>query len=130
MVGSTCVKVSIVGEHTHEDNRARDGEGHAEYETTVPIPAETVRHERAHHGGYRALPERTRDRYATHRQQLVEMELKPDAEHQQDDPDLGHLLGKMLVGHEARRIRADEHSREQVPDDWRETKPMCDVSAR
>ena len=42
--------------------------------------------------------------------------------------DLRHLLRKMLVGDEARRVGADEHSREQVPDDWRETKPVREVS--
>src|SRR5438128_2991243 len=42
--------------------------------------------------------------------------------------DLRHLLRKMLVGDEARRVGADEHSREQVADDWRETKPVREVS--
>jgi hypothetical protein len=56
---------------------------------------------RAHHRSDRALPQSTRNRHATHCQQLVEVELKPDTKHQQDDPNLRHLLRKMLVGHEA-----------------------------
>ena len=52
-----------------------------------------------------------------HGQQLLEVELQADAEHQQDDADLGELLGQRRVGDEARRVRPDEHAGQQVADD-------------
>ena len=41
-----------------------------------------------------------------HRQQVLQREMQADAEHQQDDADLGELVGQALVGDEARRERA------------------------
>ena len=56
------------------------------------------------------------------------MEVQPDAEHQQDDADLGQLLGQGGVGDEARRVRPDEHAGQQVAHDRREPEPLRDVS--
>ena len=53
-------------------------------------------------------------------EQFLEVELQADAEHQQDDADLGELLGQRAVGDEARRVRADEQPGEQIADDRRE----------
>ena len=54
---------------------------------------------------------------------------KPDAEHQQDDADLGELVGQMPVGDEAGRRRPDHDPRQQVTDDRREPEPERDVAA-
>ena len=63
------------------------------------------------------LHDRAGDRDGAHRQKLVQRELQPDAEHQQDDADFGELVGDVLVGDEARRERADDDAGQQVPDD-------------
>ena len=41
-----------------------------------------------------ALHDRARHRDPAHRQQLVDVEVQPDAEHQQDHADLRELLGE------------------------------------
>jgi hypothetical protein len=40
--------------------------------------------------------------------------VQADAEHQQDDADLGQLVGHALVGDEARRERPDQHAGKEV----------------
>ena len=52
---------------------------------------------------------------ATHGQQLVEVELEPDTEHQEDDANLGELFGQRPVGHKPRRVGPDQHAGQQVP---------------
>ena len=63
-----------------------------------------------------------------HGEQLLEVEVQADAEHQQDDADLGELLRQRAVGDEARRVRADEQPGEQVADDRRQPEPVRDVA--
>ena len=71
-------------------------------------------------GRDRALRDRARDGDAPHREQLLDVELQADAEHQEDDADLGELLGEGGIGHEAGRVRPDQRAGEQVADDGRE----------
>jgi hypothetical protein len=42
--------------------------------------------------------------------------MQPDAEHQQNDADLGELQCQFSVGDEAGRRRSDQHARQQVTD--------------
>ncbi len=42
--------------------------------------------------------------------------MQADAEHQQDNADLGQLRAKVGVGHEARRERADDNAGKQITD--------------
>ena len=53
-----------------------------------------------------------------------EREMQADAEHQQDDADLGELVGHALVGDEARRERPDQHAGEQIADQRRDAEAM------
>ena len=48
---------------------------------------------------------------ARDRQQVLQREMQADAEHQQDDADLGQLGGQCRIGDEARRERADQRRR-------------------
>ena len=64
--------------------------------------------------GNRDLPDRA---------QVLEREVQSDAEHQQDDADLGELLRERDVRDEAGRSRADEDSRQEVADERRELQP-------
>ena len=74
--------------------------------------------------GDRALRDRAGDRHAPDRDQLFDVELHADAEHQQDDADLGQLLRHVAVGHEAWRVRSDEESGDEIPDDRGEADAM------
>jgi hypothetical protein len=55
------------------------------------------------------------------------VELEADPEQEEDDPDLGHLLGQLRVGHEPRGVRADHDPGQQVPDDRRQADPVGQV---
>ena len=57
------------------------------------------------------------------------MELQADAEHQEDDPDLGELIGERPVRDEARRVRSDDEAGHQVADDGRKSEAERDVAA-
>ena len=74
----------------------------------------------------RALRDRAGNGDSTNRQQFLDVELQADAEHQQDDADLGQLLGEGRVGHETRRVRADQRAGQQVADDRRQPEALGD----
>jgi hypothetical protein len=74
------------------------------------------------------LHHRAGNRDAADRQQFVEVKLQADAEHQQDDADLGELLRDPDVDRETRRIRADQRSGQQVTDDRRQAEALRDVA--
>lgn len=57
------------------------------------------------------------------------MKVQADAEHHQNDADLGELLGDGQIAAETRRVRPDEHAGEQVADDRRQSQAMGDVAA-
>ena len=59
------------------------------------VPAERMRDHRAERRRDHALHDRAGDGDAPDGQQIVEVEVQPDAEHQQDDADLGELLGEV-----------------------------------
>ena len=66
-------------------------------------------------------------------EQVLDVEVQPDAEHQQDHAELGELLGEPVVRDEARGEWSDRDAREQIADDRRQperwvTKPK--TSAR
>jgi hypothetical protein len=63
------------------------------------------------------LSEGTGESHPPHGEQFLEVELQADAEHEEDDPDLGKLVCQVFVGDEAGRIGADDESRDQVPHD-------------
>ena len=92
-------------------------------------PAGAVDHERAERGGDQALHDRAGDRDAPDGEQILDVELQADAEHQQDDADLGELLGERAIGDEPGRVRADDEPGDEVADDRRELQPLGDVAA-
>ena len=53
--------------------------------------------------------------------------MQADAEHQQDDADLGELGRQRLIGDEARRERADHDAGEQIADQRRDPQPVRDA---
>jgi hypothetical protein len=54
----------------------------------------------------------------------------PHPEHQENDADLGELIGELLVGDKARRCRPDQDTGGEVADQRRELEPMGDRAER
>ena len=63
-------------------------------------------------------------RDAADRKQVVDREMKPDAEHQQDDAELGQLRRNLTVGDISRRERADHDTRQEIADQRRQPQPV------
>ena len=80
-------------------------------------PPEDVRDSHPEGGGDEALRDRAGDRDAPDGDELFDVKLQSDAEHQEDDADFGELLGHVPIGDESRRVRADEQAGDQIADD-------------
>ena len=89
-------------------------------------PAEQVRGERAQGGRRPGSGRPPRAARSAGPPQIAEIEVQPDAEHQQDDADFGQLRRHLRVGDEAGRLRADEDPGQQVADDRRQAEPLGD----
>ena len=80
---------------------------------TSPRPTvqpETQRERRAERGGNRDLTMAPGTAMRRTDKEVLEREVKADAEHQQDDADLGELGGEPLVGDETGRVAARRHT--------------------
>ena len=86
------------------------------------------RDHRPERGRHQALDDRPGHGDPADGEQFLEVEVQPDAEHQQDDADLGQLLGQVPVGDEAGRVRPDDDPGQQVADDRRQPEPVRDVA--
>ena len=127
-VSGRRVQVAMVGEHADEHDRARDGERHAEDDACRPAPAEPARDDGAEHRRDGALRDRAGNGDAPNGQQLFDMKLQADAEHQQDDADFGELFGDFGVGDEPGRVRTDQRARKQIADDRRQARALREVA--
>ena len=78
----------------------------------------------AHQRGDDDLDDRAGHGDARHRHQVLEREVQPDAEHQQDDADLGELAGQRVIGVEARRRRADHDAGQHVAGQRLDAQPV------
>lgn len=58
-----------------------------------------------------------------HGEQVVHREMDAHPEHEEDDPDLGELLGECDIGHEARRERPHGDARHEVAHQRRKAEP-------
>jgi hypothetical protein len=123
-VAGRCVQIVAVGKHPYQDDRAGDRQREAEHDPRGPVPAERVRDAGAQAGRDEALCDGSRNGDPLHGQQLRQVKLEADAEHQQDDADLRELLGERRVGREAGRVRPDDDAGEQVADDRRQPQPV------
>ena len=86
----------------------------AEHQAGPDRPAHEMRQSHAECGGNDDLGNRAWDGDPLHLQQVVEREMQADAEHQQDNADLGQLIGDFLIGHVAGRERSDQDAGDQV----------------
>ena len=91
-VPDRCVEIVMVGQHADEDDGARDRQretkDHARLQSQPTARAASA----PSAGRDQALHERARHGDAADGQQLPEMKLQADAEHQEDDADFGELL--------------------------------------
>ena len=102
-------------QHDGRGDRKRE----AEDEAGPDRPAEPPGQARAEHRREGDLHDRARHGDGAHRQQILEREMQADAEHQEDDADLGEFERQRLVGDEARRVRPDENAGDQIADERR-----------
>jgi len=58
----------------------------------------------------------------------VEVELESNAEHQQDDADLGELFGERRISDEAGGVGPDQRPRKQVTDDRGQANPLGEIA--
>ena len=124
------LRVELVAllERAQQHDRACDRESETEYEPGRQIPAPPARESCADHGGDGDLRHCAGQRDGAHAQQCGNREMQADAEHQQDDADLGQLRGEIGIGDESRRERTDRDARDQVADERRQAHACGEVS--
>ena len=95
---------------------------------TMPAPIDQPSHHASpmpSDGRDRDLRDRAGDGDAPDREQVLEREMQPDAEHQQNDADLGEFVGDALVGDESGRERTDEDARPRDSPTSGENRSRC-----
>ena len=95
------VERTALDEGPKQDDGARHRQRQPEYDARCQSPTQQQRQADAEEGGCDDLTNRTGDRDAPDREQVTEAEVDSDAEHQQDDADLGKLGGDPRVGEQA-----------------------------
>ena len=113
------VQIVVVRKDAHENDGAGDGQRHSENQACRPVPAKRAREEHAQHSRHRTLDNGARNGDAPHGQQFFDVELEPDAEHEQNDADFGELFCQRRVGDEAGCVRPHQRARQQVTDNRR-----------
>src|SRR3546814_9026511 len=68
----------------------------------------------SHEGRCRNLHQRSRDRDVSHRQQVTQREMQTNTEHEEDDPDLGKLIGETGISNKARSKGTNQDASEQI----------------
>ena len=106
------------------DDGGRHRKREAEDDAGDNVPAHHQAHADAHGRAGNDAQQGARDGDGLHRDEVLEREIEPDAEHQEHDADLGKLEGQLDIGHEAWRMRADDDARDQVADQRRHLQPV------
>ena len=123
------VQLTMVRQHAHQDDGAGDRQRNAEYEACHETPPGCICHSGAQCRGDETLDDRARNSDAAHREQILDMKLQANAEHQQDDADLRELFRQRAIGDEPWRVWTHENAGDEVTDDGRESQPLRDVAA-
>jgi hypothetical protein len=110
----------IVHEDAEQDDGARDCHCHSKDQAGLQLPAEEPEHKPAEGGSREALEDGARDRDVLHGEQVFEVEMEPDAEHEQDDAEFGELVGGGDIADEAGGVGADDDAGEEVAHDRRQ----------
>jgi hypothetical protein len=128
-VAGRRVQLAVVGQDADQHDRAGHRQREAEDDPGGEAPAGEVRDPGADRRRDQALHDRAGNRDRADGEQILDVQLQPDAEHQQDDADLGELLRDGPIGDEARRVGPDDQTGRQVADDRRQAQPLRDVPA-
>ncbi len=123
------VELAPVRERAEQDDGARDRHRQAQDEPAAEPPPESHTEADPEHGHGGDLNDRARDRDALDGEQVPEREVDADAEHQQDDAELGELRGDARVGSDARGERPDDDAGGDVADDRGQPQPSGDEAA-
>ncbi len=103
-------------QRAQQHHGAGAGEREAEDQRRAEMPAPIGGDADAERRGDGHLHHRARRGDVADGKEILEREMQADAEHQQNDADLGELIGKRDIGDEARRRRPDQHAGEQIAD--------------
>ncbi len=117
-------------ERAQQHDRACDRQRQPEHEAGAETPAPQARNADAEYRRSRHLHDGARQRDLAYRKQIVEREMKANAEHQQHDADLGELSGDLEIRDIPRRGRTENDARNQVTDDRRQPQPYRDETQR
>src|SRR5258707_694442 len=114
-----AVEEPLVHQAPEEDDGAGDGDGEPEHDAGFARPAPPPAHTVAEGSGDRHLAQRPRYRHPAHAPQVAQREVQADAEHQEDDAQLGELADGVHVADEARGEGPDGHPGHEIADDRR-----------
>ena len=65
----------------------------------------------------KAVQNRSRKHDFSHREEILDVEVQADAEHQENHANFSQLAGDFLVGNKAGCVRPDSQTGEQIADD-------------
>jgi hypothetical protein len=111
---------------TEQNDRAGDRQSEPEHDAGADGPPHEEREAEAHGGSDSDLDNGAGHSNRANRQKVLEREVQPNPEHQQDDAELGELAGQFLIRDEAGREGSDRHPREQIAHERRKAEPMSD----
>jgi hypothetical protein len=122
------IEQAVVHESAEQHDRAGDGHGDAKDECRsgcrAAVASEPVTNrrrqgrltQRARHGDIANLP------------QILEAEVRSDAEHQEDDPEFGELMDRGFVAVKPGRERSERHAGHQIAHNGRKAETTGDES--
>ena len=124
------VEQAVVAHDAGQHHGACHGDGHAEHQSGRETASQQTKGGGSGQRGHGDLDERAADGDMPHGQQVLEMEMQPDPEHEQDDADLRALGGGGGVRHETRRMGTDQHAGQQVAHQRGETQLLREEAQR
>ncbi len=98
----------------------------AEHDAAAERPIEPPGDGDAERRGDERLGERAGNGDGADREEVVEREMEPDAEHQKNHADIGELVGDALIGDVTGREGSDQDAGEEITDERRELEAVGD----
>src|SRR3954451_328153 len=111
------------------DYGARHRERQSEDDARPPAPSEALGQAEAEEGHKTDLPDGPRHSDAADGQEVLQREVQPDAEHEQDDTNFGELWRQGLISNKPRRERSDQNPCHKISDKRREPEAVGEHAA-
>jgi hypothetical protein len=108
-----------LAKHQGHHDRAGHRNRHAQDQARNPAPPHQVEQQRQHERRDRALDQGARHDHFPHREHLAQVKAQANAKEQQNDADLGEMLGHRAIGDKAWREGANRNPGQQVADNGR-----------